>query len=169
MTISMFVEVPKDVAWVAEVTTVERKAGGEIRAAWTDTIKAGEVRWFYPHDGQSIVVAEGTAGIAGDGHVGLVGVFAFGLNQTVSLVGSDERGTVIGRAEYAENGRSYLVRYRAGDGRLTEAWWNEPALAAIASPPTPDMASVAAEEPLAPAEQPDPADLAGAEAQPSHA
>ncbi|MCJ2051700.1 hypothetical protein [Methylobacterium sp. J-070] len=145
MTTSVYVAVPEGVAWAAEVNTVERKVGGEVRAVWTDTVRAGENRYFSAHDGASIVVAENQAGAVSDGHVGLVSVFAFGLRQLVGLVGSDERGTVIGRADYAENGRSYLVRYRAGDGRLTEGWWNEPALAAVGTAGAPDLGSGPAE------------------------
>lgn len=116
MTITVYVDVPKDVAWTAEVTTVERKVGGEVRAVWSDVLEAGESRYFHAHDGASIVVAEGVAGAASDGHAGLIGLFAFALGHAVGLVSSDERGTIIARAEYAESGRSYLVRYRAGDG-----------------------------------------------------
>jgi len=149
VTTTVYVAVPEGVAWTAEVNTVERKVGGEVRAVWTDTVRAGENRYFSAHDGASIVVAENQAGAVSDGHVGLVSVFAFGLRQLVGLVGSDERGTVIGRADYAENGRSYLVRYRAGDGRMTEAWWNEPALAAVGTAGAPDL-GLAPAEPAAP-------------------
>ena len=145
MTITVYIDVPKDVAWTAEVTTVDRKVGGEVRAVWSEIVRAGESRYFHPHDGASIVVAEGVAGAASDGHASLVGLFAFALGQTVGLIGSDERGSVIARAEYSENGRSYLVRYRAGDGRLTEAWWNEPAIAAVGMPGAPDLGEQSAE------------------------
>lgn len=59
------------------------------------------------------------------------GKFAFDLMQVVRISASKETGDVIGRAEnaYAEN--SYLVRYTAGDGRATEAWWGESALQAL--------------------------------------
>ncbi|MCJ2102415.1 hypothetical protein [Methylobacterium sp. E-046] len=181
MTITVYVDVPKDVAWSAEVTSVERQAGGRVRAAWTDTVKAGESRYFHPHDGASIVVAETAAGAVSDGHANLVSVFGFGLGQAVGLVGSDEHGTVIGRAEYAESSRSYLVRYRTGDGCLTEGWWGETAIAAVGTFGAPDRGLDLGLGPAAPdaperAADDEPADLAGdvkpdtaSEAQPSHA
>jgi hypothetical protein len=56
--------------------------------------------------------------------------FKFQMGQTVKLATSDETGTVIGRAEYAESINGYLVRYKAGDGRQVENWWTEAAIAA---------------------------------------
>lgn len=56
--------------------------------------------------------------------------FAFELNQQVAIAASGEAGTVIGRAEYANSCNNYYVRYRASDGRATEAWWTEDALIA---------------------------------------
>ena len=56
--------------------------------------------------------------------------FKFELQQTVTIAASGEAGEVIGRAEYTTSESSYLVRYKAGDGRATEAWWNESALTA---------------------------------------
>ena len=56
--------------------------------------------------------------------------FEFDLGQQVKLIGSSEQGYVAGRAEYQESTPSYFVRYRAADGRLTEAWWPGSALAA---------------------------------------
>ena len=50
------------------------------------------------------------------------------LGQTVSLAMSGEEGVVIGRAEYSNMNDQYLVRYRAGDGRLVEGWWFEEAI-----------------------------------------
>lgn len=38
-------------------------------------------------------------------------------------------GKVIGRAEYEAREPSYLLRYLDADGRATEAWWTESALA----------------------------------------
>ena len=52
----------------------------------------------------------------------------FELKQQVSIAHSDERGTVIGRAEYAYAEPAYLIRYQAADGRAVEAWWSESAL-----------------------------------------
>ena len=54
--------------------------------------------------------------------------FKFDLNALVCIASSLERGSVIGRAEYALSESTYLVRYVASDGRATEAWWNESAL-----------------------------------------
>ncbi|MGX9980301.1 hypothetical protein [Methylobacterium fujisawaense] len=147
MTLSVHVFVPELLDRTAEVTTVAREAGGRIRDVWHDTVKPGENRCFSAHEDVSIFVAEGRGGQQ-DGHAALLGVFAFALGEPVSLVGSDECGTVIARAEYRESCRNYLVRYRAADGRLTEAWWSE---AAITAPSTPDAS-------------PDPAADAGTEA-----
>jgi hypothetical protein len=55
--------------------------------------------------------------------------FLFNLNQKVRLIDSQEHGTVVGRAEYSSDENRYLIRYKAGDGRLTEVWWNESAIA----------------------------------------
>ncbi|WP_018266511.1 hypothetical protein [Methylosinus sp. LW4] len=54
----------------------------------------------------------------------------FKLKQIVKLVESGETGTVVGRAEFDYSNPSYLVRYKAGDGRQVESWWTESALAA---------------------------------------
>lgn len=56
--------------------------------------------------------------------------FAFELNATVTITVSGERGVIIGRAEYATSANNYLVRYKMADGRATEQWWQEEALAA---------------------------------------
>ncbi|MEK6419988.1 MAG: hypothetical protein V4801_10305 [Burkholderia gladioli] len=58
--------------------------------------------------------------------------FKLNLNDKVSIAASGEKGEVIGRAEYTEAHNGYLVRYTAADGRATEAWWNEGALARAA-------------------------------------
>ncbi len=54
--------------------------------------------------------------------------FNFELGAMVKISASGEEGEVIGRAEYATAENSYFVRYKAGDGRAVEAWWNESAL-----------------------------------------
>lgn len=54
--------------------------------------------------------------------------FAFELGQDVAIVASDERSTVVGRAEYLNSSNSYFVRYRCADGRAVEQWWTEDAL-----------------------------------------
>lgn len=56
--------------------------------------------------------------------------FKYGLKDKVKLVESNEAGIVIARAEFLESANSYQVRYRAGDGRQTEQWWNETAIEA---------------------------------------
>lgn len=50
------------------------------------------------------------------------------LGQTVALAMSGEQGVVVGRAEYEGDADRYLVRYKAGDGRLVESWWHEDAV-----------------------------------------
>jgi hypothetical protein len=54
--------------------------------------------------------------------------FEFALEADVSIITSGEAGTVVGRLEYLNGENSYLVRYKAADGRAVEAWWNESAL-----------------------------------------
>jgi hypothetical protein len=56
--------------------------------------------------------------------------FAFKLGQRVTIAESGETGEVIGRAHYTYADPSYLIRYRAGDGRAVESWWTEDALTA---------------------------------------
>lgn len=58
------------------------------------------------------------------------GKFTFELGQDISIESSGETGTVIGRAEHMHSENSYLIRYCAADGRATESWWGESALAA---------------------------------------
>lgn len=55
----------------------------------------------------------------------------FNMNQIVKLIASGESGTVVGRAEYAHSEPSYLVRYKAADGRQVEGWWSESAIEAV--------------------------------------
>jgi hypothetical protein len=57
-----------------------------------------------------------------------MGTFRFEIGQSVHLLHSEERGTVIGRAEYREYPPSYLVRYKAADGRQVEQWWQDSAI-----------------------------------------
>ena len=54
--------------------------------------------------------------------------FRFDMGDRVRMAESAEVGTIIGRAEYLTSENSYLVRYRAGDGRQTECWWGESAI-----------------------------------------
>ncbi|SCM79846.1 Bacteriophage protein (modular protein) [uncultured Pleomorphomonas sp.] len=62
--------------------------------------------------------------------------FKFKLGAIVALTHSPETGEVIGRAEYTTTENNYLVRYRAGDGRQTEAWWGESAIRAAGEQPS---------------------------------
>jgi hypothetical protein len=57
--------------------------------------------------------------------------FKFEIFDKVGLANSTEEGVVIGRAEYAEGTRSYLLRYRDAAGCAKEAWWKEAALCAV--------------------------------------
>jgi len=54
--------------------------------------------------------------------------FQFQLGDEVSIAVSGEKGTITGRAEFDTGVRQCLVRYKAGDGRAVENWWNEDAL-----------------------------------------
>ncbi len=54
--------------------------------------------------------------------------FKFNLGDTAALNLSNETGVVIGRAEFANAEDSYLLRYRAADGRQVEAWIGDSAL-----------------------------------------
>lgn len=51
--------------------------------------------------------------------------FKYGMGETVQLKESDEKGTIVGRAEYATSESGYLVRYCAADGRQVKDWWSE--------------------------------------------
>lgn len=53
--------------------------------------------------------------------------FRFELGETAILAASKEEGVVIGRAEFANSENSYLLRYKAADGRCVESWWSESA------------------------------------------
>ncbi len=57
-------------------------------------------------------------------------MFAFDLEQGVTISASGESGEVIGRAEYANGEDQYYVRYKANDGRAVEIWWGASALEA---------------------------------------
>jgi len=58
------------------------------------------------------------------------GVFKFELGGIAAILvtGGTEAGVVIGRAEYLRSNSSYLLRYKANDGRAVEQWWSEEAL-----------------------------------------
>lgn len=57
--------------------------------------------------------------------------FAFSLGDKVTILASEEKGAIIGRAEYTNETPQYLVRYRAADGRATELWWHGDALVKV--------------------------------------
>ena len=57
--------------------------------------------------------------------------FKYALGAHVAISESGEKGGVIGRANYSHATDSYLVRYRAADGRAVEGWWDEGALEAV--------------------------------------
>lgn len=54
--------------------------------------------------------------------------FKYQLGEGVALRASEEMGDVIARSEFQYCENQYLVRYRAGDGRMVEVWWAESAL-----------------------------------------
>lgn len=55
-------------------------------------------------------------------------MWRFSLGDRAMILESGEHGEVIGRAEFQQAERSYLLRYKGGDGKATEAWWTESAL-----------------------------------------
>jgi hypothetical protein len=57
--------------------------------------------------------------------------FYFKLGDEVAIAESSERGVIIGRAHYLDQNPTYLLRYRAGDGRCVEQWWSESALVLV--------------------------------------
>lgn len=57
--------------------------------------------------------------------------FKFELGQEVEIEISNERGIVVGRAEYQNAEDAYYLRYEAADGRAVEGWWTVSALKAI--------------------------------------
>ena len=54
--------------------------------------------------------------------------FKYSLGDSVGILSSGEMGEVIGRAQHSNADDSYLIRYRANDGRAVEAWWSVEAL-----------------------------------------
>lgn len=55
-------------------------------------------------------------------------MFVFELGQKVKITASGETGEVIGRAEHTYCNPMIQLRYKAGDGRATECWWDQEAL-----------------------------------------
>ena len=55
--------------------------------------------------------------------------FKFNLGQQVTLKYSNETGEIIAIAQYLSDPEiRYLIRYKAGNGCLVEAWWGETAI-----------------------------------------
>ena len=59
-------------------------------------------------------------------------MFKYELNQLVESRVSNEQGHIKARAEYATAENSYLVHYKAADGRAVSAWFDESDLGAVA-------------------------------------
>jgi len=57
--------------------------------------------------------------------------FKYDLESRVKLNESEEQGEIIGRGEYTYSQNQYLIRYKAGDGRMVENWWTESAISAV--------------------------------------
>lgn len=57
-----------------------------------------------------------------------VEAWKYKIGQRVALKLSREAGEVIGRAEYADSNKDYLVRYMAGNGCQCEGWFKASAL-----------------------------------------
>jgi len=55
-------------------------------------------------------------------------IFKFNMGEVVQIVCSGEVGQIVARAEYVSGNRQYLLRYKAGDGRAVEAWWDQEAV-----------------------------------------
>lgn len=54
--------------------------------------------------------------------------FAYDLGQKLTIVCSNEEGEVVARSDSQGHVDQYLLRYKAGDGRAVEKWWDEQAL-----------------------------------------
>lgn len=57
--------------------------------------------------------------------------FKFEIGQSVAIACSGERGIVIGRAQYQDDGDGYFVRYCSAIGTAASSWWAESALVAV--------------------------------------
>lgn len=51
--------------------------------------------------------------------------FAFALGEQCHITVSGETGLVMGRAQYINSPNSYLLFYKAADGRAVEQWWRQ--------------------------------------------
>jgi len=54
--------------------------------------------------------------------------FKFCNGDKVMIECSGEEGVILGRAEYSTSENQYYLRYKAGDGRAVDSWWQESAL-----------------------------------------
>lgn len=57
--------------------------------------------------------------------------FKHKLKAKVQLTESGEIGTVVRRLDSIDSRPQYAVRYKAADGRQTEAWWDDSAVEAV--------------------------------------
>lgn len=62
---------------------------------------------------------------------GIIHEFKHALGDKVKIKCSNEEGEIIGRAQYVSSDDSFLVRYKAADGRAVENWWCESAIEAV--------------------------------------
>jgi len=60
-------------------------------------------------------------------------VFKFKLGEPVKIDISGEIGEVIGRTEYVATAPSYLVLFKAADGRAVTGWWEADFLSPVMS------------------------------------
>jgi len=58
-------------------------------------------------------------------------MFALEIGTIVKIKVSGESGEIIGRAQYRSGVDQYLIRYKCGDGRAVESWWQIDAIEAI--------------------------------------
>ena len=57
-------------------------------------------------------------------------MFKLDIGTPVEITVSGEKGEIIGRAQFASSKDQYFLRYKAGDGRAVESWWEESAISA---------------------------------------
>lgn len=59
--------------------------------------------------------------------------FKFELKQEVEITCSGETGIVTCRMDNMDGKDQFRVRYKAGDGRAAENWWDQSALKAVSA------------------------------------
>lgn len=57
-------------------------------------------------------------------------MFKYKMGSTIKISISGEVGEIVGRVEYPTS-KSYLIRYKASDGRAVESWWDETAIIGV--------------------------------------